>query len=653
MFEKEIKYVSDFSFSRVKNLGSVITFENLASAGLHPAITTYISAELDYMIHRDREKLLKDSIFDYSGKEISEHLKIISKQVKKNKKISMNDIGKLIMQAVSFNANYVVRPKWSLTKFIYNDQSYISVEELELMLNYLYYYDYIKNVLAAYISKRKIVQLTLTEFDLILNKIDRELFKSNSEELINNALHSIADFFNIGSVDKNRISLTSVEILLKEKNLLDYLLKLRRTVPAVSQKKYEIADIKKVLYSKTPLKPGAIQGYDPGKLEIVEEPKVEPSVEKQIDDFEMEDSEIVSEEEILNQSQEEKILFDEVKPGMEEISEPVPEPENNSTPELEPEVNEDEDLLPIEEEFQNEFISEDLTPENEQEPNPEFELATEEEKTELPIEDENKDEIFSELEDELNELIEEGISYDEITKDEPLEEPPVSELESELEEETEPESRLEETSKPEHEMIEDDELLAFYEHELESMEDENSDLEIVAEEELRPSEENKNIIPEPPEPEFDIEDELKQVDKEKIKDEDDIISTDDFDLSIFDDDELEKPDDQVIEKEKPDNKAVPEGEVKEESQKELPVEKEIVNEMLEDYFRDENKKETPGKKEESFKLADDEFNLENDDIFADTELNSSIFDDPSIDEHISDVMDEIDDLLNNETSSEI
>lgn len=653
MFEKEIKYVSDFSFSRVKNLGSVITFENLASAGLHPAITTYISAELDYMIHRDREKLLKDSIFDYSGKEISEHLKIISKQVKKNKKISMNDIGKLIMQAVSFNANYVVRPKWSLTKFIYNDQSYISVEELELMLNYLYYYDYIKNVLAAYISKRKIVQLTLTEFDLILNKIDRELFKSNSEELINNALHSIADFFNIGSVDKNRISLTSVEILLKEKNLLDYLLKLRRTVPAVSQKKYEIADIKKVLYSKTPLKPGAIQGYDPGKLEIVEEPKVEPSVEKQIDDFEMEDSEIVSEEEILNQSQEEKILFDEVKPGMEEISEPVPEPENNSTPELEPEVNEDEDLLPIEEEFQNEFISEDLTPENEQEPNPEFELATEEEKTELPIEDENKDEIFSELEDELNELIEEGISYDEITKDEPVEEPPGSELESELEEETEPESRLEETSKPEHEMIEDDELLAFYEHELESMEDENSDLEIVAEEELRPSEENKNIIPEPPEPEFDIEDELKQVDKEKIKDEDDIISTDDFDLSIFDDDELEKPDDQVIEKEKPDNKAVPEGEVKEESQKELPVEKEIVNEMLEDYFRDENKKETPGKKEESFKLADDEFNLENDDIFADTELNSSIFDDPSIDEHISDVMDEIDDLLNNETSSEI
>lgn len=650
MFEKEIKFVSDFSFSKVKNLGSVITFEKLAGAGLHPAITTYISAELDYMIHRDREKLLKDSIFDYSGKEISEHLKIISKEVKKNKKISMDDIGKLIMQAVSFNANYVVRPKWSLTKFIYNTQSYVTVEELELMLSYLYYYDYVKNVLMAYISKRKVVQLTLTEFDLILNKIDRELFKSNSEELINNALHSISDFFNIGGVDKKRISITSVEILLKEKNLLNYLLKLRRTFPAVSKKKYEIADIKKVLYAKTPLKPGSIQGYDPGRMEIVEEPKVEPTVEKQIDDFEMEDSEIVSEEEILNQPQEEKILFDEVKPEQEEKVESVPELEDNLTRESKPEISEDEELLPIEEEFQNEFISEDSHLEIEQELKSEFEPVKEEEQVESSIEDENKKEIFTELEDELNELIEEGISYDEATEEGSMVD---SELVPEPEEVTEQESELEEAPEPEHEMIEDDELLAFYEHELELMEDENSDLEIIAEEELRSQEEDKNIIPEPPEPGFDIEEELKRADREETSDESDVISTDDFDLSIFDNAEFEKPYEQIREEEKPDNEAVSKDEVKEESEKELPIEKEIVNEMLEDYFREENKKETRGNKEESFKLAEDEFNLENDDIFADTKLDSAILDDPSIEEHISDVMDEIDNLLKNETSSNL
>jgi len=150
MFEKEIKFISDFSLNKLKSFGSFVTFKKLSSTDLHPAIVSYISAELDYMIFRDRKKLLEDSIFDYSGREIADHFNVIAAELKQNKKISISDVHKLITQAVSFNINYVVRPKWSLTKLIYNDQDFVSVDELERMLNYLYYYDYVKNVLTAY-----------------------------------------------------------------------------------------------------------------------------------------------------------------------------------------------------------------------------------------------------------------------------------------------------------------------------------------------------------------------------------------------------------------------------------------------------------------------------------------------------------------------
>jgi len=295
MFENEIKFISDFSLNKVKNLGSFVTFEKLSATSIHPAIITYISAELDYMISRDRKKLLQDSIFDYSGKVVSEHFKAIAKEIKQSKKISIDDLNKLILQAVSFNVHYVVRPKWSLTKLIYNDQDFVHVEELERMLGYLYYYDYVKNVLTAYISKRKVIQLTLTEFDLILNKIDRELFKSNAEELINNALLSIADFFNIGGIDKNKISLYAVEILLKEKNLMDYLLKLRRAIPDGSKKKYEIKDIKSVLYSTSPVKPDSVHGYEPDEVELLEQVEGEPLPETSAVNNEYEETEIVTE----------------------------------------------------------------------------------------------------------------------------------------------------------------------------------------------------------------------------------------------------------------------------------------------------------------------------------------------------------------------
>jgi hypothetical protein len=213
------------------------------------------------MIYADRKKLLQQSYFDYTGKQISQHFHQISDEIKKSKKISMEDAEKLIVQAVSFNANFVVRPKWSMIKLIYNDQHSISVEDLEIMLKYVYYYDYIKNVLGAYLSKRKVIQLSLTEFELILNKIDRELFKSNSEQLIDNALNSIGDFFSIGGLDKSTVSVAAVEILLKEKNLIEYLMRLRKNIPEGGKKKLSIEDMRRILFTPAGKDEGTAQTF--------------------------------------------------------------------------------------------------------------------------------------------------------------------------------------------------------------------------------------------------------------------------------------------------------------------------------------------------------------------------------------------------------
>jgi hypothetical protein len=249
MFEKEIKFIGDFCFNKVRSLGNIFTLDKIIATDIHPAIIQYISAELDYMIYSDRRKLLQQSYFDYTGKEISDHFKKISNEIKRNKKISLDDSKKLIFQAVSFNINYLVRPKWSLTKLIFNDQPVISVEEMKMMLNYLFYYDYFKYVLTGYIAKRNLIQISSTEFDLILNKIDRELLSSNQEQLIENSFTSIGDFFNIGGGDKNKISLIAVEIFFKEKNLVELLVKLQKAIPSEIKKQYDKQEIERILFA--------------------------------------------------------------------------------------------------------------------------------------------------------------------------------------------------------------------------------------------------------------------------------------------------------------------------------------------------------------------------------------------------------------------
>lgn len=252
MFEKEIKFIVDFSLNKVKNLGSFFSFEKLLRTDIHPAILHYISAEIDYLIFEDRKKLIQNSVFDYSGPEIAKYFSLIGEEVKKTRKISVEDIKKLITQAVSFNVNYIARPKWSLTKLIFNDSEIKPIEEISLSLNYIYYYEYIKNILTSYLNKKKSVSLTLIEFEVLLNKIDKELFSAQSNKLVDNALYSIADVMNIGS-NSNNVPIQPVEVFLKERNLIEYLFKLRRALPIDSKQKYSIEDLRSIIYSTTPL----------------------------------------------------------------------------------------------------------------------------------------------------------------------------------------------------------------------------------------------------------------------------------------------------------------------------------------------------------------------------------------------------------------
>ncbi len=64
--------------------------------------------------------------------------------------------------------------------------------------------------------------------------------------------------FSIGGLNKKNISVEAVEIFLKEKNLIDHLLKLKRAIPNPGKRKYDIDDIRRIIYSATPVEPESI-----------------------------------------------------------------------------------------------------------------------------------------------------------------------------------------------------------------------------------------------------------------------------------------------------------------------------------------------------------------------------------------------------------
>ncbi|HSL88350.1 MAG TPA: hypothetical protein VK870_03525 [Ignavibacteriaceae bacterium] len=339
MFQPEIKFITDFTLNNIKKLGSFFTFEKLLETNIHPAIKQYVNAEFEFLIYEDRQKLIQGSLFDYSGPRIHHHFSMIADEIKKTKKVSYEDMKILVSRSVSFNVSYVLKPNWSLQKLIFGEKKNISIGELEMVLNYLYYYDYLKNVFKAYLSKRNIVNLSSTEFELILNKIDRELFSTHFEKLVDNSLVSIADFFSIGGLNKRDITVETVEILLKEKNLIDHLLKLKRAIPNPAKRKYNIDDIRKIIYSSSPVEPESIlpttsesdsevEG-DFEKVKTVEEAEIKSLTQ----DEEPVNEEFKSDDNIIQELIQDEIVKQDIEELIEEDNTPGPE------------IEEDEQLL--------------------------------------------------------------------------------------------------------------------------------------------------------------------------------------------------------------------------------------------------------------------------------------------------------------------
>ncbi len=249
MFEREIKFIYDFNLNKVNRLGPYFTFEQLNGIDVHPAILNYISAEIDFLIFEDRQNLLKNSVFDYSGEKISNHFNLISEEVKKSKRFSIEYISKLILHASSFTVNYLIRPKWTLSKFVFDEGDHKTTLEIKQILNYVYYYQYLKKILISYINSKKIISMNSGEFIELLDRVDKLGIETYLPSILSHAVKSMSDFFNIGEIQKNKIPFLAVEKFLEEKNLNKHLNKIHSVFGDDNSIKINIADLQKSLDS--------------------------------------------------------------------------------------------------------------------------------------------------------------------------------------------------------------------------------------------------------------------------------------------------------------------------------------------------------------------------------------------------------------------
>jgi len=527
MFEREVKFIYDFNSNKVKKLGASATYTELLPLGIHPAILQYISAEIEYRVFEDRQTLLKHSMFDYSGIEISKHFKKITDVIKSEKRFSTDFLSKVILHATSFNLNYLIRPNWSLKKLIFDTSESASATEIMQILNYAYYYKHIIKVIRRYFDRKKLITLDKEEFSELLLKIDQISLESYGNDIIDYAIKSMASFFNIGSMNQKNIPIQAIVVFLQEKKLTSHLEVLQNRLGDEAKSKIDGNDLRKILLN-VPIERTEYFDVPPKteKVKIVEEKPAEP--------------------------EEQKVDFTPQEP----VEESKAEIDKSEEVEIKLRANKEKEVAEIEEEtvFEKEDSIEEVSEEdehyfiNQNEPSPEIILSpedTEEHEFDVNLEKEQTKELFDEFVDDESEQIDDSSEHDELIESE--DESDYIKDEEKLEDELEEKQEIEESHEEVDELIFEDEV----EYELTpAVEDDYSHPEIK--DEKIPVEEPKDdLIEEVEETESDIDlediEESKEIEETSEVEDDHTEEEETTEPTLFGDEELiEKSEDEFI-----------------------------------------------------------------------------------------------------------
>jgi len=281
MFEREIKFIYDFSLNQIRRLGTSFTIKQLTTCGLHPALHKYIEAEIDFLIYEDRKRFIDKSNFDYTGESILKQFELIAKEIKAEKRLTIDYISQLLLHAISFNINYLAQPKWALSKLIFPNDELLNVVEVKQILNYLYFYPHIKQITEKYFTKKQLIVISKQEFEELIAKVQNEIFSLYNKSVFEKVLLSMAEFYNIGSSVKTKVPLTAVELFIKENRLQEFINRYEDAFGSELKLNIEINELQGILFSVVPVKrkhymDRIVKKEQPDSMFSTPEEKIEP-----------------------------------------------------------------------------------------------------------------------------------------------------------------------------------------------------------------------------------------------------------------------------------------------------------------------------------------------------------------------------------------
>ncbi|MBL0175029.1 MAG: hypothetical protein IPP94_07160 [Ignavibacteria bacterium] len=220
MFERQIEETITLLMQQTIGLDEAIHLKKIQSSYIPESIKRFYQMEASRWEQEEMDRMMTSLHFDYTSPEIKKKFEEISGLSREYTKFSRTEFAETLDRSVKLLFNYVCRPQWTLTKYIFADTAVVPASAVQEKLRHFADYEYFGVVIGEYISGKGISTVGKEKFEEIISLIDNEVVRNlDSSKLARLALPIFA-LFNPGDVSEfARVPVEALSIFYDDKNV--------------------------------------------------------------------------------------------------------------------------------------------------------------------------------------------------------------------------------------------------------------------------------------------------------------------------------------------------------------------------------------------------------------------------------------------------
>ena len=195
MFEKETEQL--ISVIRLNTIGDApaVSLRAIFESKVPSNVKSFFRAEVESLLDAERKVTLKSARFNAEIPEVQMLEEQIESLLIQNFVFSKTDFDLTLDKCVHFLFNYLCRPQWTLSSFLFEDPSVkVPARQLVNKLRYCRDYAYFPDIVRRYLKDRVVVEMSSSDGSSLLDKIDAEVIRGYSSVELAQMTQPLFDF---------------------------------------------------------------------------------------------------------------------------------------------------------------------------------------------------------------------------------------------------------------------------------------------------------------------------------------------------------------------------------------------------------------------------------------------------------------------------